>query len=144
MQDGNLLTDDMRPSFSQMSKWLAQLPFPDRAADRLVYADTFGSGKLLPQDLNGSDRSRSVSPDTPFTEDLQQALGALERLVPGAEWKAGNDGGPNAEVHDPATGLGYASVGATPALALLSAGFYVATMLAAQARENSRSPSMEP
>lgn len=118
------------PSFSAMSGVLSSLPFADGGADRAVFLHTFGSHRLRPQDLP-TDRRQAVPLDTAFTGSVDAALLALDCLIPDAVWKLGNDGGPNAEVQDPATGRSYTSVGATPALALLSAAFHVAAGMTA-------------
>lgn len=104
---------------------LSSLPHPDQNADDAVFAAAYGWS--LP--LHGAARSEleRLQRDglATFTARTDAALAALEKLIPGAIWSMGNDGGPNASVTDPRTGGSFTSVGSTTALALLSACFHV-------------------
>lgn len=104
---------------------LSSLPHPDQDADDAIFAAAYGWS--LP--LHGATRSELHRLQREglanFTARTDAALAALEKLIPGAIWSMGNDGGPNACVTDPRTGGSFTSVGSTAALALLSACFHV-------------------
>ena len=114
------------PSRLAVSSQLATLAYPDEDMDDRVFAMIWGWS--LP--LHGAALSEQARLQrnglASFTGNTEAALHALSRLIPGAIWKMGNDGGPNAEVFDPVSGRSYTSVGGNPAIALLSAAFHVA------------------
>lgn len=120
---------DKQKEHRDFAEQLSQLQHPDQDADDRVFAEAWGW--TLP--LHGAARSELGRLErnglAGFTARFDAALAALGRLIPDAVWKAGNDGGPNAEVYDPRTGKSFTSVGATPAMALLSAAFHVLSML---------------
>ncbi|MCE6958377.1 hypothetical protein LAZ40_04810 [Cereibacter sphaeroides] len=110
----------------RMSAELAALEEPHPVADEAVFASAWGL--LFPLDFDAClvlGRMDSHG-EGRFTSNIAGAFAVLDHLLPGAIWKLGNDGGPNAEVMDPATGHSWTAVGCTPAAALLSAAFRVA------------------
>ena len=110
----------------EISRRLADLTGPDEDMDDIVFAIAW----RLPWPLRGAAFTDQALLQRQglslFTRSTDAALHAIAQLLPGAIWKIGNDGGPNAEVRDPATGRSYTSVGSNPAMALLSAAFHVA------------------